>query len=137
MELGKVKRLVARTFKVGMNRIRIMDSEKAKEAITREDIKRLVRTGKIKILPKVGTSRGRTRALLKKKKAGKRKGPGSRKGKKTARKPSKKEWMEKVRGLRRALKEIRPENYRELYKKVKGGFFKSKRHLISHIRGVK
>ncbi len=137
MELKKVKELAARTFNVGIHRVKIKDSEKAKEAITREDIKRLVKTGAIEIKPKRGSSRGRARTLAKKKKLGRRRGPGSRKGKKTARKPAKKAWMEKVRALRKTLKELRPENYRELYKKVKGGFFRSKRHLLSYIRGVK
>ncbi len=137
MELGKVKELAARTYDVGISRIRIVDPDKAKDAITREDIRRLVKTGAIVILQKRGTSRARARILEQKRKKGRRRGPGSRKGKKTARKPKKEAWMEKVRALRRVLKQIRPENYRKLYRMIKGGYFKSKKHLLSYIRGVK
>ncbi len=137
MELAKVKELTARTFDVGVSRVRIVDQEKAKEALTRDDIRRLVKTGAIVIKPKRGTSRARARILEKKKKAGKRKGPGSRKGKKTARMPKKEKWMRQVRALRRLLREIRPENYRKLYRMIKGGYFKSKKHLLNYIRGVR
>ncbi len=137
MELGKVKELAARTYDVGISRIRIVDPDKAKDAITREDIRRLVKTGAIVILQKKGTSRARARILEQKRKKGRRRGPGSRKGKKTARKPKKEAWMEKVRALRKVLKQIRPENYRKLYRMIKGGYFKSKKHLLSYIRGVK
>ncbi len=137
MELGKVKQLAARTYGVGVSRVKIMDPEQAKDVITREDVRNLVKKGVIVITKKKGTSRGRARILEKKRKKGRRRGPGSRKGKRTARKPKKEQWMERVRALRKVLKEIRPENYRKLYRMVKGGYFKSKKHLLNYIRGVK
>ncbi len=137
MELSKVKKLTARTFDVGLSRIKIVDEEKAKDVLTREDVKRMVKTGVIVIKKKRGTSRARARVLDKKRKAGKRRGPGNRKGKKTARKPKKESWIEKVRSLRKVLKQTRPEDYRKLYRMVKGGYFRNKKHLLNYIRGVK
>ncbi len=137
MELGKVKQLAARTYGVGVSRIKIVDPEQAKDVITREDVRNLVKKGIIVITKKKGTSRGRARKLAEKKKKGRRRGPGSRKGKKTARASKKETWMTRVRALRKLLREIKPENYRKLYRMIKGGYFKNKKHLLNYIRGVK
>ncbi len=137
MELKKVKELTARTYGVGVSRVKINDPEQAKDVITREDVRNLVKKGVIVITKKRGTSRSRARVLEAKRKKGKRRGPGSRKGKKTARKPKKEAWMERVRALRKALKQAKPDNYRKIYRMIKGGYFRSKKHLLNYIRGVK
>ncbi len=137
MELSKVKQLTARTYAVGVERVKILDEEKAKEVLTRDDVRKLVKSKAIIIKPKRGTSRGRARLLEKEKRSGRRRGSGSRKGKKTARTPKKATWIKKVRALRRTLKKVKPENYRNLYRRIKGGYFKSKKHLLNYIRGVK
>lgn len=135
MDLNKVKQLSARTLGVGVKRVRITNEERAAEAITRDDIRTLVREKVIVIKPAVGTSRGRARALAKRKKLGRGKGPGKRKGAKKARMGKKKAWMIKVRAQRKKLRELRPQGYRNLYLRVKGGFFKSVKHLESFVRG--
>lgn len=134
MELNKVRALAAKTLKVGQSRIRIVDGEKASEAITREDIRTLKKEGAIKVLPVKGTSRGRARVLAAKKKAGRKTGPGKRKGTRKTREKKKKKWMTQVRAQRKHLKAKRPENYRSLYKMVKGGYFKSLKHLETFIK---
>jgi large subunit ribosomal protein L19e len=135
VELNKVKLLGARTLGVGAKRVVIKDEARAAEAITREDVRTLVKEGAIEISPLVGTSRGRARVLAEKKKKGRRMGHGSRKGTKKARTNKKGIWMRKVRAQRRKLKELKPKNYRELYLKVKGGFFKNVKHLEAAIKG--
>ncbi len=134
MDLNKLKALAAKTLKVGQSRIKIIDAEKAGEAITREDVRSLYKEGAIKVAPLRGASRGRARVLEAKKKAGRKVGAGKRKGTKKAREGKKKKWMVQVRAQRRRLKAKKPSNYRKLYKMIKGGYFKSLKHLESFIR---
>ncbi len=135
MELNKLKQLTARTLGVGVKRVKITNEERAAEAITREDVRTLVKEKVIIITPIVGTSHGRARKLMARKKKGRGKGPGKRKGTRKVREGKKKVWMRKVRAQRKKLKELRPQEYRNLYLRVKGGFFKSVKHLESFIRG--
>ncbi len=135
MELNKVKQLAARTLGVGVKRVKITNGERAAEAITREDIRTLIKEKALVITPIVGTSRGRARKLMERKKKGRGKGLGKRKGTRKAREGKKVVWMKKVRAQRKKLKELRPQGYRNLYLRVKGGFFKSVKHLEGFIRG--
>ena len=131
MDLNKLKKLASRTLGVGVSRIAIKDEEKAKEAITREDVRQLAREKSIIIKPKKGTSRARAKVRALKKKKGRGRGKGKRKGTKKTRTGKKKEWMKKVRAQRRRLKQEKPENYRILYRQVKAGLFRSVKHLQS------
>ena len=71
---------------------------------------------------------------------GRQRGHGSRRGRSTARKPSKEVWMQAIRPVRRKLRELRDEGkidsrtYRRYYLKAKGGMFKGRSHLESHLR---
>jgi large subunit ribosomal protein L19e len=134
MELNKLRALAAKTLEVGRSRVRIMDAEKAAEAITREDVRTLYKEGGIVVLPAKGTSRGRARKLAAKKKSGRKIGPGSRKGTKKTRQGFKRQWMTHVRSQRRMLKKRRPANYRKLYRMVKGRYFKNLKHLDEYIK---
>jgi large subunit ribosomal protein L19e len=87
----------------------------------------------------VGISRGRGKFNTKQKKKGRRRGQGSRKGAKYARFPKKNQWIRTIRALRRFLRSLRDEgrvnksDYRKYYRKAKGGEFRSKHHLNSHL----
>lgn len=142
MDLKMQKRMASEILGVGESRI-WMDPDRVGEistAITRDDVKRLISNGAIKKKPQTSVSRGRARKSQEQKKKGRQSGPGSRKGPKGSRKPQKKEWISKVRPLRRRLKELRAEGkidssvYRKLYRKVKGGAFRSKSHLETHLK---
>lgn len=134
MELNKVRALAAKALGVGRSRIRFADAEKASEAITREDVRTLYKDRAIVVLPETGTSRGRARVLMAKKKLGRKVGRGKRRGTKGAREDKKAKWMRQVRSQRELLKAKRPLEYRKLYKMVKGGYFKSLKHLETAIR---
>ncbi len=109
------------------------------EAITKFDIRQLIKDHAIMKKPSNSTSRGRARKILVQKRKGRKSGEGSKKGKKTARLSKKRKWINKVRIMRRFLKELRDKeiiarkDYRMLYGKVKGGFFRSKRHIKLYI----
>jgi large subunit ribosomal protein L19e len=138
MELNQIKKLAAKVFGVGIDRVKIIDKEKADQAMTREDVRSLVKQGKIEIKQKKGVSRVRARKIAIQKKKGRKKGSGKRKGGTKARTPKKKDWMKKVRALRKKLREIKPTmetgSYRRLYNMVKGGYFRNKSHLMLYVK---
>ncbi len=142
MKLNTKKKLAARILKAGVNRVWIdpARAEDVSTAITREDIKRLIGQGAIRAKQESGTSRGRYRARAAKRKMGRRGGAGSRKGAKHARLSKKDNWIKTVRPLRARLRQLRkegtigPRDYRRLYRMVKGGAFKSRAHLESHLK---
>ena len=142
MNLRNKKRLAASILNVGVSRVWIDPQylEDVETAITRDDIKRLIRGRVIKRLPAESQSRARTRVLAAKKREGLRRGPGSKKGSKYAVVKRKEVWMNRIRALRRrlrALKErrsITTSTYRKLYLMAKGGTFDSVAELNRYIR---
>lgn len=142
MKLDTKKRLAADILGIGVNRVWIdpTRSVDVSSAITRDDIRGLIKQGVIKAKPKSGISRGRLRARAIKRKAGRRSGPGTRKGAIGARAPRKGSWIRTVRPLRLRLKELKKEgvvsskDYRKLYLMVKGGAFRSRSHLEAHLK---
>jgi len=145
-DLTLQKRISAATLKVGVTRVRFDPARlhDIKQAITKEDIRQLIRDGSISAIPEQGVSRVRARKHATQRRKGLRKGKGSMEGKATARNPSKSAWMTKVRAQRSFLKELKQkgiitsEGFRELYRKSKGGFFRSVRHikLVMNERGL-
>ncbi len=142
MKLNTQRRLAADILGVGVNRVWIDSARIAdvSSAISREDVKRLIRQGAIKARPELGISRGRFRRRANKRKRGRRRGVGSRKGTLRARQPKKASWIRTVRPLRVRLLELKRDGtidrheYRRLYRMVKGGAFKSKAHLETHLK---
>jgi len=130
------KRLASGILKCSPKRISMDPARLAeiKEAITKADMRNLIKTGAITAAPKRGVSRSRARKT-KQKLRKRHRGPGSKKGTKNARLPKKTAWINRIRIQRRFLKELKGQNvidnkkYRELYMKCKGGFFRSKRHI--------
>ena len=141
MKLNIQKRIVADLSGASKKRI-IFDTERLdeiKEAITKGDLRSLVKDKAISIAPKKGVSRVRARKIIEQKRKGRMKGHGSKKGKKTARLPKKEAWMNKIRALKAMIKVLRDKKlietstYQNLYNKSKGGFFRSRRHLRLYI----
>jgi large subunit ribosomal protein L19e len=145
MNLTNQRRLAASLLEIGINRVWI-DPEKIGDvegAITRSEIRKLIRESTIKALPERGTSRGRARVLAQKKRTGRRIGMGTKKGKLYAKVSEKTRWMHRIRALRRKLTELRDQRvitvntYRSLYMKAKGGEFRSLAELDRHINEQK
>lgn len=141
MNLSSQRRLASAVLDCGVNRVWI-DPERADEismAITREEIRKLIKDKAIKASPKIGTSRGRARILAAKKKKGRRGGQGSKKGAKYAIVPRKTRWMNRIRAQRKKLVNLRENRiisvstYRSLYRKAKGGVFRSNAELERYI----
>ncbi len=135
------KRIAARLMKCSPKRVRLdpAEMEEIKEAITKDDLRGLIKDGIISSVKKKGVSRARANIRRQKKSRGQRSGHGKRKGKSTARTPKKERWMNSIRSQRDFLKELKdsslisPKSHRMLYLKSKGGFFRSKRHIKIYI----
>ncbi|MFA5860430.1 MAG: 50S ribosomal protein L19e [Candidatus Thermoplasmatota archaeon] len=141
-DLRNQRRLASQVLDCGQGRVWIdpLHADAVAEAVTREDIRGLIRKGYIAAHQKAGTSTSRVNARRLQKASGRRKGPGSRKGAKGARSPRKQKWMRIIRPLRATLKDLREEKkitptlYRRYYMKAKGGSFRSKAHMVSHLK---
>lgn len=133
-----VKRIAADLMKVGKSRI-WLDPERREDidsAVTRQDVRKLIKERAIVKRPSAHPSRGRKRLSVLGKRSGRRRGHGSRKGKKGARRGWTSEWPVRVRAMRRALRRLKSsgkvdtDRYRKLYLQIKGGRFQSVRELL-------
>ncbi|MCX6695670.1 MAG: 50S ribosomal protein L19e [Candidatus Altiarchaeota archaeon] len=145
MNLLSQKNLAAKIMKVGATRVQFNPErlEDVAGALTREDIRGLIKSGAINAKQKKGNSRGRIRFKNEQKAKGRSKGHGNRTGKKTARTPPKTKWINKIRALRNELRKMRDEKviepgmYRKLYLQAKGNLFQSRRHLRESVKRMK
>ena len=142
VDLSNQRRVAATLLKCGANRVWI-DPNRTEDiayAVTRDDVRNLIKSGFIKALQKRGISRGRIKVAKEQRKKGKRKGQGSRKGAKYARYPKKLRWIATIRPIRARLRELRDQDiierrvYRKYYLYAKGGMFKNKGHLMAHLK---
>lgn len=142
MNLKPQKRMAADILKCGENRVYFDPYliEDISLAITREDIRNLIKQGVIQKKYKQGISNYRKNLRHERKKKGRARGLGKRKGTKHARTPKKRAWIRRIRPIRRELKKLRdkklitPANYRKLYKNAKGGMFNSVAQLNRYIK---
>src|SRR3989304_1887135 len=133
MNLSSKKELAKRTFGVGKDRIIFVESrmEDIKEAITKQDLRDLMKEGAI-IIKNAG---GRRRN------AGKR-SRDNRKIKKSLN-TRKRDYVRATRKLRIYAREMKmsgkisADDLLELRKKIRNKFFRSKVHLKEHLKGDK
>lgn len=140
MDLKSQKRIASKLLKCGMTRVKVVSDKAVEEALTREDVRGLIRRGLISKAQKRGTGRAVSKKRLVQKKRGRRYERGSRKGKRGALNPSKAAWMRRVRPIRGMLRElrdagrIRKSDYRKLFLMIKGGAFRNKKHLFHYLK---
>ncbi|MAG18022.1 MAG: 50S ribosomal protein L19e [Candidatus Diapherotrites archaeon] len=145
MDHKKAKKITAALLKIGETKVYISPSEgqRIKEAMTKEDVRVLIKDGVIKKRKDDLQSKSRARVLKEKKKKGRKKGHGKRTGKKTARSNKKEKWIKNVRAQRRVLKEMKESNAklkkpaRQIYLMIKGGYFKGKKYVQSMVEEAK
>ncbi len=140
MNVRSQKKLAAKIMKVGLSRVKVTQEKELEEAITRNDIKRLIAKGVITKVEKRGQRKKESKFRRGQKKKGRRTKEGSRKGKVYSKKSSKRHWIDRVRPLRKMLMELRDSgkikrnDYRKLYSMVNGGAFRSKKHLLYYLK---
>lgn len=141
VDLSTKKRVAAELLGVGVSRIRLSpeETERIQDAITRANIRALLKDGVIWAEPARGVSRGRIRMhRVRLRRRGR--GPGSKEGAAGARRGRKDAWVHRVRALRRHLHilrergDITPPVFKRLYRQVKGGQVRSVRHLRELMR---
>lgn len=141
MDLRNQRRLAADILKCGENRVWIDPEqiEEVEKAVTRRDVRNLIKQGIIRARKKKGVSRARARKLHAQREKGRRRGYGSRKGTAYARLPKKRRWIRTIRPIRAYLRELKKEGiidkstYRKYYIRAKGGDFRNKHHLRTHL----
>ncbi len=145
MNERKARRMAASILKVGETKIWINPEGKSrvKEAMTKEDVRLLI---KEKVVAKRRDnlhSRGRARALAEKKRKGRKRGMGKRQGTKKARMRIKERWMGNVRAQRRVLAELKKAGEklkadpREVYLLISGNYFRGKNYVRQFLQGGK
>jgi large subunit ribosomal protein L19e len=140
MGVSAVRKMAAGILKCGESRVKIQLSKEVEEALTREDVKSLIRAGLVWKVQKKGTSKFRSRVIKRQKRKGRRIREGSRKGKFGAKNPKKKIWIKGIRALRRLLKGLREngqigsKTYTQFYPRIKGGEFRNKKHLLFYLK---
>ena len=142
MNVSVQRRMAAEILKCGIERVWIDPTqlERVKMAMSKDDIRALIKEGVIKKKQKKGISSARVKKLKEQRKKGRRRGPGSRRGAAGARTPPKEKWMATVRALRKTLKQLRDSGkidrkvYRKLYRMAKGGAFRSRSHLFLYMK---
>jgi len=142
MNISNQKRLAAKVAGVGTERIILVPERvsEIKDAITKADIRTLIKSGAIRILPINPPSRSRVKTRNAQKKRGRQRGPGGRKGGKSARMPHKLVWIRKIRLMRATLKHLKSTDkvtqqvYDDIYRKAKGNFFRDKGHMLFYLQ---
>jgi large subunit ribosomal protein L19e len=145
MNIKNQRRIAADILKCGRSRVKMNPNSISDiaEAVTREDVRKLIKEGVIEARQKGGISNGRKKQRMEQKAMGKRKGHGSRKGKKFARFPRKRRWISTIRPIRRVLRGYRDnevisnETYKYYYKHASGGMFRSVSHMRTHMEAEK
>ncbi len=146
MDYRLQRRLAAEILGVGESRIWISpDPEHAEDiesAVSKDDVRALIKRGIIRVKPAKGNSRERALERRRKRAKGRRRGPGKREGKASARMDPKRDWIYRIRRIRRYLQWLRDHEkidrrtYRRLYKLAKGGVFHDlgdlKRYMREH-----
>ncbi|MEW6528287.1 MAG: 50S ribosomal protein L19e [Candidatus Micrarchaeota archaeon] len=131
--LSTIRRLASEILDVGENKIKIKSEEleRAKKALTRADVKGLIKDKVIYIKQCAGFKVRNKR---------KKKLIGSRKGSMNARTPKKKKWMNNIRAQRKYLSKLVSEgnvdkkDKRKIYLRIKGGSFKGKKALLMFLK---
>ncbi|MEW5955700.1 MAG: 50S ribosomal protein L19e [Candidatus Micrarchaeota archaeon] len=138
MGLATIKRLAADLMKCGESRVRILDAKKAEDALTREDVRKLIIERVVVKLPETGVGRGKARWKQSRKQAGRRRSRGSKKGSKYAGQSAKQRWMQKARAQRRLLRGLKQKisgaAYRKAYRMIKGSAFRTKKQLLGQVQ---
>jgi large subunit ribosomal protein L19e len=144
MRFDHQRRLASSILGCGLNRVRITtdpaEQENIFDAITREQIRELIRRNVITKREERGVSRGRARIRSAQRRKGRQRGQGTRRGSANARTPTKGQWMGNIRRLRAYLRELKTQGridvhtYRRFYRQAKGGMFKSRAHLTQQLQ---
>jgi large subunit ribosomal protein L19e len=133
MAMDTIRRLAADILGIGQNKVRISQEgvKEAEKAMTRSDVRELIKKGVITKIRPLGRRKKERRS---------RRGEGSRRGTAKTRQGDKEVWMTKVRSQRAFLRQLLAdgalpkENKRVIYMRIKSGLFRSKRAFLAYLK---
>ncbi|MGC8571858.1 MAG: 50S ribosomal protein L19e [Candidatus Micrarchaeia archaeon] len=143
MSIKLTKRIAAEILGRGVSSIKITAKglEDSKKAITREDVRKLIKDGSIYAeAQKHNKSLYSKPIITKKGKIKRRRGVSKRRGTKNARSNNRVAYEKRIRALRRILlalkkeKIIDNERFKKFYKLARGGMFATKGTMLNHIK---
>jgi large subunit ribosomal protein L19e len=145
MSVKSARRIASQLLGVGENKVRIKRGEvkRAAEALTRDDVRGLIRDGAVFSAVVRGVSRARARVRARQRKKGRRRGTGKRKGTKYSKVSRKKNWMARVRAQRDYLnglfleKRIDRKTRKHIYLMIKGKAFKGRGAVMAYLKSNK
>lgn len=145
MSVKSARRIASQLLGVGENKVRIKSGEvkRAAEALTRDDIRGLIRDGAVFSAGVRGVSRARARVRARQKKKGRRRGIGKRRGRKYSKVSRKTRWMAMVRAQREYLsglfseKRIDRKTRKHVYLMIKGRAFKGRAAVMAYLKSNK
>ena len=140
MGIRFAKRAAAEILGRGVSAIRIRheSASDAAKALTREDIRRMIKDGSIFAIKAKHNLSENSKFLKKARAEGRSRGTGRRRGTSKAR--SRRLWAKKVRSQRRLLKELKKMKkvdnaiFTAFYRQIKGGQYATKANLVLQLR---
>ncbi len=140
MSIKLTKRTAAKILERGVNSIRIKEGaiEEAEKAITREDVRNLIKNGSVYAMQEKHNISMHGKLLGEKRAGGRKRGPGRKRGTRGARTGIL--YKKKIRAQRRVLEALKSEKaidnvkFKKFYALVKGGTFQTKISLLHHVR---
>ncbi len=145
MTVQFTRRIAAELLNRGESSVRInpMSLDKASKAMTREDVKTLIKDGAIYAIKKKHNLSSSSKLLKARRKKGRSRGQGRRRGSDKARQGRR--WEKKVRSQRLFLKQLKLNGkvdkvkFRRYYMLIKGSSFPDKASMLRHLEesGVK
>ncbi len=140
MSIKLTKRIAAQLLKRGESAIRIRNTDLADagKAITRDDVKTLIKKGSVYAIEEKHNKATSSKIRKIKRAEGRRRGPGKRKGSRKVRQG--RSWEKKIRAQRNLLKELRnskkidAKTFYRYYLLAKGNSFQNKASIILHLK---
>lgn len=140
MSIRFAKRAGAYILDRGESAVRIRPDalNDAEKALTKDDIRRLVKEGKIYAIKEKHNKSARSKRLRVARSEGRSRGPGRRRGTRNTRVG--RVWEKKIRSQRRLLKELKAMKkinttvFNEYYSHVKGNQYANKATILLHMR---
>ncbi|MCX8175070.1 MAG: 50S ribosomal protein L19e [Candidatus Micrarchaeota archaeon] len=145
MGMDTVRRIAAQLLSAGESRIKFKPEalSKISEALTREDVRALIKEGVIYAEAKRGVCRVRARERARQLAKRRRRGMGSRKGTASARLDKKRHWIAKVRAQRSHLSmlvksgRLPSKEARRIYRMIKGNAFRGVKAMETYLHDNK
>ena len=139
MSIASVRRMASDILKAGVSRIKYDPSKLAdiEKAITKDDVRALIKQKAVKVEQKKGVSRALGRMHDEERRKGRAHKFARRRGTHSARAGGKRVWLNRIRAQRTLIKSLKTKGmflsnaaYRETYLKVKGGAFPDKTRVL-------